>query len=157
MNGTLIWINGPHGSGKTHTAAELTRRLHSAHLADPEHVGFGLRRMYPRATRPDYRSLDAWINATSSTLVNILDHTADTVIAPQTVTDSETLTRLLDPVRHAGHQVVHFTLMPELNELRRRLCSRGDIVASYARRTATSALDALAAPEFAHHLDNTSR
>lgn len=155
--GTLIWINGPHGSGKTHTAANLTRRLSAAHLADPEHVGFGLRRMYPRTIRPDYRSIDAWTTATSSTLIDILNHTGGTVIAPQTVTDTATLTRLLDPVRHAEHRVLHVTLMTELGELRRRLRTRGDIVASYAQRQSATAIKALAAPEFASHLDTTNR
>ncbi|MCT1641530.1 MULTISPECIES: AAA family ATPase [Dietzia] len=155
--GTLIWINGPHGSGKTHTAANLTRRLPAAQLADPEHVGFGLRRMYPRTARPDYRSLDAWITATSSTMIDILDRTGGTVIAPQTVTDTATLTRLLDPVRQAEHRVLHVTLMTGLGELQRRLRTRGDVIASYAQRQSETAIRVLSAPAFASHLDTTNR
>ena len=41
----LVWINGPFGGGKTATAYELHRRLPGSAVCDPEHVGFGMRRM----------------------------------------------------------------------------------------------------------------
>lgn len=150
--GTLLWINGAHGSGKTHVAADLVRRLPHSHLADPEHVGFGLRRMYPRSERPDYRTLDAWTSAVSSTLIDILDR-----IAPQTVADSLLLSQVLDPVRASQHRVAHVTLSLQLHELRRRLRSRGDVIASYAQHQAGATLDALAAPEFGVHIDTGNR
>ena len=43
----LLWINGPFGGGKTATAYELSRRLPGSVVCDPEHVGFGMRRMLP--------------------------------------------------------------------------------------------------------------
>ena len=45
----LVWINGPFGGGKTATAYELERRLPGSVVCDPEHLGFGLRRMIPAA------------------------------------------------------------------------------------------------------------
>nr|WP_165001071.1 AAA family ATPase [Dietzia sp. oral taxon 368] len=155
--GTLIWINGAHGSGKTHVAADLVRRVPHSHLADPEHVGFGLRRMYPRSERPDYRTLDAWTSAVSSTLIDILDRTGATIIAPQTVADSLLLSHVLDPVRASQHRVFHVTLSLQLHELRRRLRSRGDVIASYAQHQAGATLDALSAPEFGVHIDTGNR
>ncbi|MFB4279186.1 MULTISPECIES: hypothetical protein [unclassified Nonomuraea] len=44
----LVWINGPFGGGKTHTAHELHRRLPSSVVCDPEHVGFGLQQVADR-------------------------------------------------------------------------------------------------------------
>lgn len=150
--GVLVWINGPHGSGKTHVAADLVRRVPGACLADPEHVGFGLRRMYPPRQRPDYRDLGAWTAAVSMTLLDVLDRTRGPVIAPQTVTDPKTLDELVRPVRRR-HRVVHVTLMVSLDELRRRLRSRGDLIASYAQQHAEATLVRLAEPDFTVHID----
>ena len=56
----LLWINGPVGGGKTATAYELNRRLPGSVLCDPEHVGFGMRRMLPAALRGNFQDLPAW-------------------------------------------------------------------------------------------------
>jgi hypothetical protein len=47
----LVWVNGPFGGGKTATALELQRRLPGGIVCDPEHLGFGLRRMLPPTVR----------------------------------------------------------------------------------------------------------
>jgi hypothetical protein len=52
----LLWINGPFGGGKTATAYELNRRLPGSVVCDPEHVGFGMRRMLPAALRGTSRT-----------------------------------------------------------------------------------------------------
>jgi hypothetical protein len=56
----LVWINGPFGGGKTATAYELRRRLPGSAVCDPEHVGFGMRRMLPAALRANFQDLPAW-------------------------------------------------------------------------------------------------
>jgi 2-phosphoglycerate kinase len=43
----IIWINGAFGVGKSHTSAELVRRLDNTFLFDPEKVGFFLRKHLP--------------------------------------------------------------------------------------------------------------
>lgn len=53
--GVLIWINGAFGSGKTQTAHELQRRVGSAHVADPELLGFALHKMLPAHERTDFQ------------------------------------------------------------------------------------------------------
>lgn len=51
----IIWINGPFGSGKTHTAHELKRRLKHASIIDPEEVGFFIRkRLAKNGELPDF-------------------------------------------------------------------------------------------------------
>ena len=50
----LVWINGPFGGGKTATADELHRRLPGSAVCDPEHVGFGMRRMLPPPLRGNF-------------------------------------------------------------------------------------------------------
>ena len=51
----LLWINGPFGGGKTQTAHEIRRRLPGSVVCDPEHPGFGLRRMLPPDLRGDFQ------------------------------------------------------------------------------------------------------
>jgi len=53
----LVWINGAFGAGKTQTAFELARRLADAHVADPELLGFALRRTLPPAAHGDFQDL----------------------------------------------------------------------------------------------------
>ena len=62
--GTLVWINGPCGVGKTATAFELHRRLPGSVVCDPEHVGFGMRRMLPASIRRGFwQDIPAWRHA----------------------------------------------------------------------------------------------
>ena len=56
----LVWINGPFGGGKTATVYELHRRLPGSAVCDPEHVGFGMRRMLPPSLRGNFQDLPTW-------------------------------------------------------------------------------------------------
>jgi hypothetical protein len=56
----LVWINGPFGGGKTQTAYGMQRRLARSVVCDPEHAGFGLRRMMPPHLRGNFQDLTAW-------------------------------------------------------------------------------------------------
>ena len=47
----IIWINGAFGSGKTHTAAELHRRLKDSYLYDPEEIGYFIRGHVPEEAK----------------------------------------------------------------------------------------------------------
>ena len=64
VQGMLLWINGPFGGGKTHTAHEIHRRLAGSVVCDPEHLGIGLRRMTPRPLRGNYQDIPAWRQGT---------------------------------------------------------------------------------------------
>jgi hypothetical protein len=57
----LIWLNGPHGVGKTQVAFELHRRLPGSVVCGPEHLVNGLRRMLPEnKLRTDLRGVPLW-------------------------------------------------------------------------------------------------
>ncbi|SMD21606.1 hypothetical protein [Kibdelosporangium aridum] len=70
----LIWINGPFGGGKTQTAYEIHRRLPGSVVCDPEHVGFGLHRMTPRALRQDFQDMHVWTDSRS--ISQVAEHIA---------------------------------------------------------------------------------
>ncbi|MDG9717499.1 AAA family ATPase [Streptomyces sp. DH24] len=162
----LLWINGPFGGGKTQTAHEIQRRLPGSVICDPEHAGFGLRRMLPPELRGDFQDLAAWRQG----VVEVLDLAAGkhdgVVIVPMTVTDSGYFAETVGALRERGHDVRHFTLLAERETVLRRLRERGfgralryatgqkagPRAESWAVRKLDHCLERLSEPEFAEHL-----
>ncbi|MEU5138267.1 AAA family ATPase [Streptomyces sp. NPDC021139] len=179
----LLWINGPFGGGKTQTAHEIRRRLPGSVVCDPEHAGFGLRRMLPpelrgaRGPRPlieNFQDLVSWRQGVVEVLDLALTGHDGVVIAPMTVTDSGYFAETVGRLRELGHDVHHFTLLAERETVLRRLRERGLGHAlryvtgkgarsgprreSWAVRQLDHCLERLVEPEFAEHLwtDHTS-
>ncbi|MFD6325569.1 AAA family ATPase [Streptomyces sp. NPDC058442] len=162
----LLWINGPFGGGKTHTAYEIHRRLPGSVVCDPEHAGFGLRRMLPPELREDFRELTSWRQGVVEVLDLVLTRHDGVVIAPMTVTDSGHFAETVGRLRELGHDVHHFALLAERETVLRRLRERGlgrllRSVAgkntgphreSWAVQQLDHCLERLAGPEFAEQL-----
>ncbi|MER6786264.1 AAA family ATPase [Streptomyces sp. NPDC000658] len=161
----LLWINGPFGGGKTQTAHEIRRRLPGSVVCDPEHAGFGLRRMLPPDLRGDFQDLAAWRQG----VVEVLDLALgahDVVIAPMTVTDPRYFGETVGRLRELGHDVRHFTLLAERETVLGRLRERGlgHLLGfavgrnaglrreSWAVQQLDHCLERLREPEFAEHL-----
>lgn len=121
---TLIWLNGPFGGGKTQTAFELSRRLPGSVVCDPEHPGFGLRRMLPPSLRGDFQDLSAW----RAGVVEVLDLTLRAgigpVIAPMTVIRPQYFEETIGRLRNLGHEVHHFSLLARRETVLKRLRER---------------------------------
>ncbi|MCX5131761.1 MULTISPECIES: AAA family ATPase [unclassified Streptomyces] len=168
----LLWINGPFGGGKTQTAHEIRRRLPGSVLCDPEHPGFGLRRMLPPELRGDFQDLASWRQGVVEVLDLTLGRHDGVVIAPMTVTDPRYFAETVGRLRELGHDVRHFTLLAERETVLGRLRERGfgrllRYVAgkdaplrreSWAVEQLDHCLERLREPEFAEHLwtDRTS-
>ncbi|MEV5596245.1 AAA family ATPase [Streptomyces sp. NPDC052496] len=121
----LLWINGPFGGGKTQTAHELRRRLPGSVICDPEHVGFGLRRMTPPALRGDFQDLPAWRQGVYEVLDLALTEHPGTVIAPMTLVEPAYFHEIIGRLRERGHDVRHFALLADRRTVLRRLRERG--------------------------------
>ncbi|MFG3661347.1 AAA family ATPase [Streptomyces sp. NPDC047706] len=162
----LLWINGPFGGGKTQTAHEIQRRLPGSVICDPEHAGFGLRRMLPPALRGDFQELVSWRQGVVEVLDLALTRHDGVIIAPMTVTDSGHFAETVGRLRELGHDVRHFTLLAERETVLNRLRERGaghllQYVAgrnpaergeSWAAGQLDHCLERLREPEFAEHL-----
>ncbi|GHF76517.1 AAA family ATPase [Streptomyces griseosporeus] len=161
----LLWINGPFGGGKTQTAHEIQRRLPGSVVCDPEHAGFGLRRMLPPGLRGDFQDLASWRQGVVEVLDLALTHHDGVVIAPMTVTDSGYFAETVGRLRELGHDVRHFTLLAERETVLERLRERGfgrllkaaagknaGRRESWAVRQLDHCLERLREPEFAEHL-----
>lgn len=162
----LLWINGPFGGGKTQTAHEIQRRLPGSVICDPEHPGFGLRRMLPPELRGDFQDLVSWRQGVVEVLDLALGKHGGVVIAPMTVTDPRHFAETVGRLRELGHDVRHFTLLAERETVLARLRERGfgrllRYVAgkdaplrheSWAVERLDHCLERLREPEFAEHL-----
>ncbi|MGW3139115.1 AAA family ATPase [Streptomyces sp. NPDC001139] len=162
----LLWINGPFGGGKTQTAHEIQRRLRGSVICDPEHAGFGLRRMLPPELRRDFQELAAWRQGVVEVLDLALTRHEGVVIAPMTVTDSGCFEETVGRLRELGHDVRHFTLLAQRETVLKRLRERrlGHVLRfvggkgagpgreSWAVRRLDHCLERLQEPEFAEHL-----
>ncbi|MET8858986.1 AAA family ATPase [Streptomyces sp. NPDC004579] len=162
----LLWINGPFGGGKTQTAHEIRRRLPGSVICDPEHAGFGLRRMLPPELRGDFQDLASWRQGVVEVLDLALTERDGVVVAPMTVTNPAYFAETVGRLRERGHDVRHFTLLAERETVLRRLRERGfghfvGHVAgkdtplrreSWAVGQLDHCLERLREPEFAEHL-----
>lgn len=162
----LLWINGPFGGGKTQTAHEIQRRLPGSVVCDPEHAGFGLRRMLPPELRGDFQDLASWRQGVVEVLDLALGKHDGVVIVPMTVTNSRYFEETVGRLTELGHDVRHFALLAERETVLKRLRERGfghllQYVAgkdaplrreSWAVRQLDDCLERLREPEFAEHL-----
>jgi hypothetical protein len=122
---TLIWLNGPFGGGKTQTAHELLRRLPNSVVCDPEHPGFGLRRMLPPALRGNFQDLTAWREGVVEVLNLALSKHNGPVIAPMTVIEPKYFEETVGRLQSMGHEVHHFSLLARRETVLNRLQERG--------------------------------
>ncbi|MGW2567692.1 AAA family ATPase [Streptomyces sp. NPDC001537] len=162
----LLWINGPFGGGKTQTAHEIQRRLPGSVICDPEHPGFGLRRMLPPELRGDFQNLASWRQGVVEVLDLALTKREGVVIAPMTVTDQVCFEETVGRLRELGHDVRHFTLLAQRETVLKRLRERGlghllQYVTgknsglgreTWAVEQLDHCLERLQEPEFAEHL-----
>jgi AAA domain len=152
----LVWINGPFGGGKTAAAYELQRRLPGSAVCDPEHVGFGMRRMLPAPLRRNFQDLPAWRHSVTELLRLTLTAYGGPVIVPMTLVNPGYFQEIVGSLRRDGFTVHHFSLLAEPATVRRRLARRSfgteSKESSWAVRPLAECLRQLREPEFAQHI-----
>lgn len=127
----LVWINGAFGAGKTQTAHELHRRLnHEAHVADPELLGFALRKMLPPAAATgDFQDLPQWRTGVLTALRTAAETTDGPVIVPMTLVRNDYFDEIVGGLRSSGVDVRHYALTASPHTLHKRLQHRLGFVA----------------------------
>lgn len=150
----LVWINGPFGGGKTQTAYEIQRRLGRSVVCDPEHVGFGLRKMTPPHLRGNFQDLAAWRRGVIEVLDLVLSRHDGDVIAPMTIIEPAYLREILGPLRDKGHEVRHYALLADRGTIWRRLRGRSLPLQRdrFAEGKIDECLDRLQGDDFAEHI-----
>jgi predicted kinase len=157
----LLWINGPSGVGKTATAFELNRRLPGSVVCDPEHVGYGMRRMLPPSLRTFWQEIPAWRHAVLELLRVTLAGHGGPVIVPMTLVNYGHFQEIIGSLRDDGVRLHHFALLADPETVVRRLRAR-----SLGREPRTQPwevevlddwLGQLRRPEFAQHVQTDHR
>ena len=156
--GMLVWINGPCGVGKTATAFELRRRLPGSAVCDPEHVGYGMRRMLPASLRRGFwQDIPAWRHAVLELLRLTLTQHDGPVIAPMMLVDPGHHREIIGGLRDDGFEVHHFALLAEPAIVVRRLHGRSLGLEPRTQPWEVDHLDEwlrqLRQPEFAQQVD----
>jgi hypothetical protein len=116
----IVWVNGAFGVGKSHTAAELVRRVPGAVLSDPEPVGFSLHRMQPKPLRTDFQDIAGWRVAIREVIATIdADGRWPVVVVPMTIVDEAHFADTVGWLRDHGHDVRHVALVATADTIRR--------------------------------------
>lgn len=152
----ILWVNGAFGVGKSHTAAELVRRVPGAVLCDPEQVGFGIHRMQPRAARRDFQDVAGWRLTVREVLAGVdADGRWPVVVVPMTIIDRNYFDELVGWLRDQGHVVQHVALVASEDTIRRRLRSRWSTLVgdTWAHAQLARCVTALQEPRFATQVD----
>lgn len=160
--GKMLWINGPCGVGKTATAFELHRRLPGSVICDPEHVGYGMRRMLPASLRRGlFQDMPAWRHSVLELLRLTLAEHRGPVIAPMTLVNYDHYREIIGGLRIGGVEVHHFALLAEpatiVRRLRARSLGREPRTQPWETDVLDDWLDKLRRPEFARHVDTEGR
>jgi len=120
----IIWLNGPHGIGKTTTAGLLAERIDGARTFDPEYVGFILRstlsEVHPVPDFRDWRPWRAMVARAATSIHAVLD---GVLIMPQTVPEQQYWHEIRDEILAADIDLVHVTLIAEVDEHQRRIAN----------------------------------
>lgn len=157
----LLWINGPSGVGKTATAFELNRRLPGSVVCDPEHVGYGMRRMLPPSLRRMWQDIPAWRHSVLELLRLTLAEHSGPVITPATLVNSGHFQEIIGSLRNDGVPVHHFALLAEpatvVRRLRARSLGREPRTQPWEVEVLDEWLALLRRPEFAEHVHTDHR
>lgn len=156
----IVWVNGAFGVGKSHTAAELVRRVPGAVLCDPEPVGFSLQRMQPKPLRADFQDIDGWRIAIREVIAGVdADGRWPLVAVPMTVVDEAYFGETVGWLRRHGHDVRHVALVATAETIRRRLRGRlsNFVTDAWALAQIERCTTALSSPVFATHVVTDGR
>lgn len=122
--GSVVWINGAFGAGKSTVAKRLSATMPDAAVFDPEPLARLIRDAMPPSRRPsDYQGSALWRHLTVEA-VSGLAAAARVVIVPMTVIDERYFADTVDALRASGVDVHHFSLTASPATIRRRLLKR---------------------------------
>ncbi len=133
----------------------------AAWVADPESLGYAIRRMTPPQRRDEFQRHPAWRRAVVDVLSDLDAAGQATIIAPQALLEPDHHAAVVGGLRERGHRVEHMTLVASPQTLAHRLRARGEPALKLRRSWAHAQIDrcvtALQNPAFAEHVHTDGR
>ena len=122
--GSVVWINGAFGAGKSTVARRLAAAMPDVAVFDPEPLARLVRNALPPSRRPsDYQDSALWRHLTVETVLGLATD-SDVVIVPMTLIDEGYFADTVGVLRSSGVRVHHFSLTASPATIRRRLVKR---------------------------------
>jgi hypothetical protein len=121
--GSIVWINGAFGSGKTTLTGELHRRRPDALVYDPEQIGYVLREIVNVPTG-NFQDLPLWRSQAAALAVGLAEQYLRPVFVPMTLVRPQYVDEIFGILRRSGLVVHHFFLKVPPEELIRRIDDR---------------------------------
>jgi len=118
----IVWLNGPHGVGKTTTSGMLQQMISNSRVFDAEKVGEMLLEITPRLpATDDFQHWAPWRPLVVETARHVLAFTGGTLIVPMTILVEEYWHEIRDGLAEHDIPVRHFVLHSDAATLRRRI------------------------------------
>ncbi len=155
----IFWLNGAYGAGKTTVAKILVKKLHNAHIFDPELIGDGIRDNYPESLFFDtFEQYPLWL-ALNYKLLKDLDSRYDgDLIVPMTLLKKESYEEIIQRLKDEGIGICYLFLDTDAETLRRRLVDFGrEKPDSWCVRQIPVCLAAQREDRFAIHIDTVGK
>ena len=141
----IIWLNGAFGVGKTTVTARLADRIPGARIADPERIGWVVRRTFWRGV--DYQDVDLWRRLTVRQVTR--SAAKGPTIVPMTVVRREVLDHIAAGARR-------FVLMAPRATIVTRIDGSDEAV-DWRLGNLDRCLAAFEDPAFGEHIDTEDR
>lgn len=124
----IIWINGAFGSGKSSVAESVCKKLVTAHLYDPEQVGYFLWQNFPMEMKngENFQHIPLWREFNRKILQYIDSNYSGVILVPMTIYVKKYYDEIIGELIKVNVEVRHFILTASRQTIISRLIQRGD-------------------------------
>ena len=157
-HGTIYWLNGAYGIGKSTVAERLAKRLGKAHIFDAEEVGNAIRDNYPEDARHSviFEDYPLWRETNYKLLLDIYRKYDDDIIVPMTLLREVSYVDIIKKLEDAGTMVKYVFLDGDRETVHDRILARGEAEDCWCMRNIELCLDAQNKDRHAVHIDAAS-
>ena len=155
----IIWINGAFGSGKSSVAQSVCSKLKSAHLYDPEQVGYFLWQNFPTEmkNKGNFQHIPLWREFNKKILKYMDDNYKGIIVVPMTIYVKKYYDEIIGALINDKVEVKHFILTASKQTIIKRLVQRGDCEDCWAAQHIDKCLKAFESEISEEKIDTESK